>query len=64
MINDALHAQLDNDAFVFGAVVNRVSREAALHVVVLRVAIQQGLFHFTDENARTKLGRSNIAVDN
>ena len=64
VINDALHAQLDNDASVFAAVVDRVSREAALHVVVLRVTVQQCLLHLTEENARTKLGRSNIAVDN
>ncbi len=64
MINDALHAQFDNDALVFAIVVDGVSREASLHVVVLRVAVQQGLLHLTDEDTGAKLGCGNIAVNN
>lgn len=64
VVNDALHSQLHNDALVFAVVVDRVSGEAALHVVVLSVTVQQGLLHLTDKNAGAELGRSNIAVDN
>ena len=63
VVDDALHAQLDDDTLVASHIVDGVPGEAPFHVVVLGFAVKQCLLHIPNDDGGAQLGRRDVAVD-
>lgn len=63
VVDDALHPQLDDNPLLL-SLVDRVSGESPLHVVVLRVPVQEGVLHLPDQDLRPMLLLGNILLVN
>ena len=63
MIDDALHAKLNNNSFLV-AIVNGMAGETPFHVIIYGVTIQECGFHFAANDSRSVFGSGHILLGN